>query len=288
MKQGDTLWGLAQQYFGDPLLWPEIYRLNTDVVEDPHWIYPGEVLRLHAEGAVASVPADTASQAVAAVTPPAAPPASADSTTPVPSTVPVAAPADSTPAAQPAVETATPVADTAAPAPVAVADDTTPIFPPTSGLKQPDILRTTYEDNYRPLRRSDFYSSGFLSENQALPYGRVLGNVTPLQIRSTEYGDASMIYSRIAITPPKGGSYQVGDTLLLVQVDRSEDKWGDVVVPVGLAKVVDVSRAQNQAVVTAQYGKIHEGTLTLLAERFVDPGHVHPAPVANGVQGHLL
>src|SRR6266540_1713782 len=50
VRKGDTLWDIARTYLKDPFRWPEIFRRNTDVVENPHWIYPGEVIRIPLRG----------------------------------------------------------------------------------------------------------------------------------------------------------------------------------------------------------------------------------------------
>lgn len=46
VRPGDTLWDIARAYLADPFLWPEIFRLNADVVRDPARIYPNDRLVL--------------------------------------------------------------------------------------------------------------------------------------------------------------------------------------------------------------------------------------------------
>ncbi|HUP45548.1 MAG TPA: LysM peptidoglycan-binding domain-containing protein [Thermoanaerobaculia bacterium] len=56
--RGDTLWDLAQQYYGNAYLWPQLWESNTWIT-DAHWIYPGDVLLIEGEGAGATLVTDT-------------------------------------------------------------------------------------------------------------------------------------------------------------------------------------------------------------------------------------
>lgn len=41
---GDTLWDIARTHGIDD--WRDLYAVNKDRIKDPHWIYPGQVLRI--------------------------------------------------------------------------------------------------------------------------------------------------------------------------------------------------------------------------------------------------
>ncbi len=253
VNRGDTLWDLASRYLGDAMLWPQLYRLNTGVVEDPHWIYPGEVLKLTATGGESAVPADAS-------------------------------------AAAPQTEQMAPVE-----AQAALRQDPGEYYEypmPAFAQRRPaDITAalTSYVDQtYRPLRAGEFYSSGFLTEGQTLPFGRLLGAVTPQQIRNLSERSSATLYSTVAVRPPEGGAYAPGDSLLVVQLGDEWPEHGSAVVPTGLVRITGQAGEQFLGEVVAVYGPIRDGQLILPAERF-SPGPAERAvPVDDGLGGTVI
>ncbi len=46
VKKGDTLWDISQRFNDTPWQWPDLWKEN-DQLPNPHWIYPGERIRLY-------------------------------------------------------------------------------------------------------------------------------------------------------------------------------------------------------------------------------------------------
>jgi hypothetical protein len=54
VRRGDTLWAIGDRFFQNPYLWPRLWSYNPQI-KNPHWINPGDELRLRegADGATA-------------------------------------------------------------------------------------------------------------------------------------------------------------------------------------------------------------------------------------------
>jgi len=259
VASGETLWSISQQNFTDPLLWPEIYRRNTAVIEDPHWIYPGEVLDL---GGIATGPPTDTTQTVAQRDTGAADTTGADTT------------------------------QLAPPPPPAEPEGPGTIFDRRSTQQQrvADVLRAYAHQVYRPVRRGEFYSAGFLTEGEKLPWASVVGNTAKpsIPVLANPQSAVATTFQEIAILPPSQASYHIGDSLLVARLDRDVNPWGSVVVPVGVARVTSLQQKQVLATIIMQFGRIRGGTVALPLEPFKDPGEVRPADVDQGLQGHLI
>jgi hypothetical protein len=240
---------LAERYLGDPFLWPEIYRINTNVVEDPHWIFPGEELRLLLRRAETPVVEAVEPQPVEAEQVPEPP-------------VPVAP-------APPPTETAPTIFQERGPS-VRSIDMTAPIF------------------RYRPIRRGEFYSAGFLTEGEELPWAQVLGAAGKPTLSSLAATSDAIIFGEIELEGSQGATYQIGDSLLVAKLQRKVEGWGHVVHPTGIVRVTDVAGSRIRAQLIAQFARVADGQVALPLEEFDDPGDILPVPIENGAEGTII
>lgn len=278
VTEGETLWSLAARYLGDPFLWPEIYRLNTLVVEDPHWIFPGEELLLVPADATAMVPTEPPAGDAAAPVRPQQPVAEQEQA--------VAVPVPAEPVEQP-LEMPVPVE---APPPPPPTEDVPTVFmaqPAPRGGPLGGLWAAVYR--YRAVRAGEFYAAGFLTEGQELPWGRVLGAVGKPTLSNLTASSTTQLFGQLAVQPPAGAEYRVGDSLLVARLGRRvSDEWGEVVIPTGVAVVSAVAGGRVTAELVRQFEQVADGQVALPLEPFRDPGDVVPVPVEGGMEGVII
>jgi len=267
VKRGDTLWDLAKLYLGDSFLWPEIYRLNTDIIDDPHWIYPGEVLKLPALGATPPVAeAPTVKQAGDTVP------------TPTPAAAPPVSPAPNAPA----TATGTPVYEP----PIGVLDGPT-VFPRTR-VDAPVSKRRAYTPPRQPTVNLGTYISAPFVDRGGGPRGsgQIL-KVVSLSVTSSGSNpkERAQLHDDLFISPPAGSAAAEGDRYITYTFGPYVDDLGQVVIPTGVIQVTRAPRDREAAVaqVIRMFGEVYSDQHLMPYDSTTVHVFGHAEPIADSI-----
>ena len=159
--------------------------------------------------------------------------------------------------------------------------------PQDPGGSQADAVGWYRPDPYRALRPGELRSAAFLTESRPMPYGRVLGPVTPSAVEFAQSPEMVMPGSTIGVRPPAGAAYQRGDTVVLAVTSAGPRGWGDMVLPTGLARIGTSNPRQTEAVIIELYGPVRAGQVVLPLSPSPKVGEAQPVK-ADGPTGSFL
>jgi hypothetical protein len=267
VKKGDTLWDIAGFYLKNPFLWPEIYQINTDVVHDPHWIYPGERLRLPNGTTIVvgqqSAPDSSGRDSLIV--------AAADTAAPTPA-APDTTSLTTYPAEGPQVGT------------------TVFAAPATGANATPRMGQLGGRYSHTAVRAGEFYAAPWVgAAGGPAGEGQVVASAEILGVSKVPPRTRLVVGDRLYFTPPTGTVPVRGDHYMLVALGAKLPSGGQLVSPTG---IVEVERAGTGEAVTArvvqQFRAIQIGDRVVPIERLSMATDVRPAPVQLGTQAKVI
>lgn len=264
VRPGDTLWDLAAQYLADPFRWPELFDLNVKVIEDPHWIFPGETLVLPGSRAAAGLPAEP----------------SADGQPAAPRALPAGAQGRSVQETAGGVSRSFGASGEFPEGSVFRADPRAPSYGQLS-IEQKEASAV--------VSLSDFYGAPILADKETFVSAGVTARVVAEAHPDIKLPLAARRFDEVVIHL-SGADVDTGDYLKAVQWGRSMGSHGHVLYTVGAVRVTRTypTRDSARAEVIQVHGNYRVGDLMVMAGEYpIEPGMVTVEEV-NGLVGTVL
>jgi hypothetical protein len=251
----DTLWDLAQRYYQNPFEWRVIWNANRDVVEDPNWIYPAEVI------VIPGLPGEAPAEEPMPDEPMEEPAEEPDEVEGVP--------ADLVPFG---LRQARPVTE----------GSRTIFYNDTADVRRSQVAAAAASTAV-PVSPGRVFSAPWLiplgaqPENSGWIDGFAEAGMRAAAIRT---------YDQIRITMPSPA--RVGARLQLFRIDDTIEDVGQVVIPTGIAEVSTIGDGEVVAIVTQEYERIQAGDwVGPLPEYTLQPGDT-PSDVSGGSEAMIM
>ena len=250
----DTLWDLAQRYYSNPFEWRVIWNANRDVVEDPNWIYPAEVIMI--------------------------PGLPGESQTEMPADQPTQDPIETEQGMVEGVPVDLVPFGFRQARPVTEGSRTVFFSDPAEAMETRDA---SFETDYAPVSSDAVYSAPWMIGLMTGPAnaGSIAGFAEGGN-RSPSIRNYDQI--RIAMSSPA----RIGTNLQLFRVDRTIEDIGQVVIPTGVAQVQTIGDGEVVAIVMRQYDRILPGDFARPLTTFEERQGVYAAQVSGGSEATIM